>query len=117
MKRPVLWVIAVAVAVVAVLSLTTSPDAEPVRLSHSGVTVQLDKAGTGSVTARVEVSAQAVSLFATMPAMGHLTPEIIATPEEPGSFRASGELFPMTGRWELSVRADSRVVTFDITVK
>ncbi|MBB5957193.1 hypothetical protein FHS29_003786 [Saccharothrix tamanrassetensis] len=119
MKRPALWLVAVAVAVavVTVLLLATSPGAEPVRLDRSGVAVQLDKAGTGSVNAQVEVPAQTVSLYATMPRMGHLTPEIAATQEKPGLFRATGELFSMAGLWELAVRADGRVVTFEITVK
>ncbi len=120
MRRPVLWAIAVAVAiVVAVLLFTTSPGAEPVRLSRSGVTVQFDKAGTGRVSARIEVPAQvtAVSLFATMPQMGHLTPQISATREEPGLFRATGELFSMPGRWELTVQVDGAAVTFEILVK
>jgi hypothetical protein len=119
-KRPVVAVLAVVVAVVVVvaLSLVSAPDAGPVRLDRDGTTVLLDKAGTGTVAAQVEVPADvaAVSLYAAMPRMGHLTPEVVAERERPGRFRATGELFPMAGRWELTVRADDETVTFDITV-
>ncbi|RSM90748.1 hypothetical protein DMH04_04660 [Kibdelosporangium aridum] len=119
MKRPVVLMIAVGVVVVAVLLLTILPRARPVRLVRSGLTVQLDKASTGTVAAQIEAppDVTAVSLFATMPQMGHMTGEITATREGPGLFRGTGELFSMAGLWELSVRADGRVVTFEVTVK
>lgn len=109
-----LVLLAVAVAVAAFL-LWPSSAAEPVRLSGSGVTVRLDTASTGTVRVRVDVPRRttAVSLFATMPRMGHLTPEIKATPEKPGTFAAEGRLFSMPGVWELTVRVDDADVTFD----
>lgn len=120
MKRPVLAILAVVVAVVAVgaLLFVSAPDAGPLRLNQADTTVLLDKASTGTVAAQVEVPADvaAVSLFATMPRMGHMTPEVVAEQEQPGRFRVTGELFPMAGRWELTVRADDEIVTFDITV-
>ncbi|MFC0104786.1 FixH family protein [Kibdelosporangium aridum] len=118
MKRP-LVLAAAGVVAIALLLLTVLPSAEPVRLTSSDVTVQLDKATTGTVVAQVETppGVAAVSVFATMPRMGHLTGEITAVREKPGLFKATGELFSMPGLWELSVRADVRVVTFEITVK
>jgi hypothetical protein len=117
MKRPIIAVAAVAVLVA--LSFTLLPGADPLRLSRSGVTVSLDKASTGAVAAEVEVPAAvvAVSLSATMPQMGHMTPETVAKQQQPGRFRATGELFPMAGLWELTVRADREAVTFEITVE
>ncbi|MCE7003775.1 FixH family protein [Kibdelosporangium philippinense] len=110
-----------ALSVIAVMGvlLITLPGAKPVRLVRADLTVQLDKASTGTVVAQVETPPEvaAVSMFATMPQMGHLTGEITAIREKPGLFRATGELFSMAGRWELGVRADGRVVTFEIPVK
>jgi choline dehydrogenase-like flavoprotein len=116
-RRVVLLAVAVAAAVTAFL-LWTSPGAEPVRLSRSGVTVRLDGARTGTVGVQVDVPTRvtAVSVFATMPTMGHMTPEIDATQQEPGTFAATGELFSMPGVWELTVRVDGTVVTFDVIV-
>lgn len=119
MRRPLLVALAAAVVAAALLLVfTLSPDAEPVRLSRSEVTVRLDEARTGSISVLVEVPARvrAVSLFTTMPQMGHVTPQITARQEKPGLFRTTGELFPMAGPWELTVRADDAVVTFTITV-
>lgn len=120
MRRPVLLAVAAVLAVVAVaaLALLSTRDAAPIRLGQGDVTVRLDKAGTGTVAAQVEVPADvaAVSLYATMPRMGHMTPEVVAAREQPGRFRATGELFSMTGRWVLTVRVDDEIVTFDITV-
>nr|WP_042180463.1 hypothetical protein [Kibdelosporangium sp. MJ126-NF4]CEL14405.1 hypothetical protein [Kibdelosporangium sp. MJ126-NF4]CTQ88770.1 hypothetical protein [Kibdelosporangium sp. MJ126-NF4] len=119
MRRPILLVVAVGLVAVVALLLTTLTGASAVDLSRSGVTVRLDKAATGTVAAQVEVPADttAVSLFATMPQMGHMTGEIVARPEKPGLFQAEGELFTMAGPWELGVRVGSQVVTFDITVR
>ncbi|ALG10880.1 hypothetical protein [Kibdelosporangium phytohabitans] len=119
MKRPILLVIAVGVVAIGALLSTMLPGASAVDVSRSGITVRLDKAVTGTVVARVQTPAQvtAVSLFATMPQMGHLTGEITAVKEKPGLFRAEGELFSMSGPWELGVRADGQVVTFEITVR
>lgn len=119
MKRPIVAVVAVVVVVaVGALLFALLPGADPLRLSRSGVTVVLDKASTGAVAAEVEVPADvaSVSLSATMAQMGHMTPETIAEQEQPGRFRVTGELFPMAGSWELTVRAGREVVTFEITV-
>jgi hypothetical protein len=116
MKRPIIAIVAVVVVVIGALVFTSGAD--PLRLSRSGVTVSLDKANTGTIAAEVEVpdGVAAVSLSATMPQMGHMTPEIVAKQEQPGRFRVTGELFPMAGMWELTVRADREVVTFELTV-
>lgn len=118
MKRPVLLAVAGAAIVAAVVLLVTSPSAEPTSFSRSGVTVRLDRASTGTVSVQVDVPTRvrAVSLFATMPRMGHMTPEIDATQEEPGLFLATGALFSMSGVWELTVRADGTTVTFEVIV-
>ena len=118
MKRPIIAVVAAVVVALGALLFTLVPSADPLRLSRSGVTVVLDKASTGAVAAEVEVPADvdAVSLSATMPQMGHMTSETVAQQEQPGRFRATGELFPMAGLWELTVRAGHEVVTFEITV-
>lgn len=121
MRRPAVWALAVIVTVVAVLSvvlLTTTSGSEPVALSRSGVTVRLDRAAIGRVDAVIEApeSTNAVSVFATMPQMGHVMPPIVATKDGPGRYRASGELFSMRGRWELSVQVDGVTVTFEVVV-
>ena len=119
MKRPVLLVIAAGLIAALAFALPNLTRAEPGSLSRSDVTVRLAEATTGTVAVEVEVPAEvaAVSLFATMPHMGHTTAEITATRVRPGLFRADGELFSMPGSWELHVRADARLVTFEITVK
>jgi hypothetical protein len=116
MKRPVIAIAAVVVVAIGVLASMSGPD--PLRLSRSGVTVVLDKASTGTIAAEVEVAdgVVAVSLSATMPQMGHMTPEIVAKQEQPGRFLVTDELFPMAGLWELTVRAGREVVTFQLTV-
>ncbi|TDC89121.1 hypothetical protein E1292_44890 [Nonomuraea deserti] len=53
-----------------------------------------------------EGEAETVALSAVMALMGHSTPEIPATEREPGRFVAVGELFSMSGVWELSIRLD-----------
>ncbi|WP_043634572.1 hypothetical protein [Nonomuraea candida] len=61
----------------------------------------------GPLEARVELhpaSPAEVSIFAVMPHMGHTTPELRARPDGPGRYVARGELFTMTGAWEIGVR-------------
>ncbi|TMR17485.1 hypothetical protein ETD86_23435 [Nonomuraea turkmeniaca] len=83
----------------------TGPVELSARGAHYAVTVALEPS-TGPVEARVEVdpAPAEVSLFAVMPHMGHTTPEIVAAPDGPGRYVARGELFTMTGAWEIAVR-------------
>ncbi|MDP4506906.1 hypothetical protein [Nonomuraea turcica] len=84
----------------------TGPVELPARGLYYAVTVALEPS-TGPVEARVKVDPAApaeVSLFAVMPHMGHTTPEIVAESDGPGRYVARGELFTMTGAWEIAVR-------------
>ncbi|MCF6472771.1 hypothetical protein FAF44_30890 [Nonomuraea sp. MG754425] len=90
--------------------LRGAPAPEPAELHGRGtrhaVVVRLEPR-PGSLEARVELhpaSPAEVSVFAVMPHMGHTTPEIPARPDGPGRYVAHGELFTMTGTWELGVR-------------
>jgi hypothetical protein len=115
MSRRVLAVLALCLAVAAAaVAVRWSPS--EVRLSGAGelyaVEVTLDAVRTGVIDVGVTVrhrrdragTAQAVWLSAVMPAMGHASPELAATPETPDHFHVRGELFPMPGVWELAVR-------------
>ncbi|MEV0827236.1 hypothetical protein [Nonomuraea rubra] len=76
------------------------------RGSHHTVVVRLEPR-PGPLEARVELhpaSPAEVSIFAVMPHMGHTTPELPAGPDGPGRYVARGELFTMTGAWEIGVR-------------
>ncbi|MFI7635106.1 hypothetical protein [Nonomuraea sp. NPDC049400] len=48
--------------------------------------------------------ADTVTIAAAMTTMGHAIPEVTARKTAPGHFVAEGELFFMTGVWELSIR-------------
>ncbi|MEQ4717619.1 hypothetical protein [Nonomuraea sp. B19D2] len=48
--------------------------------------------------------ADTVTIAAVMTTMGHAIPEVTARKTAPGHFVAEGELFFMTGAWELSIR-------------
>ncbi|MCF6476387.1 hypothetical protein FAF44_49820 [Nonomuraea sp. MG754425] len=70
------------------------------------VTLTIDDNGTADVVVD-RGGAQEVVVSATMPQMGHSTPEERARRLAPGRFRAAeaaGGLFPMGGVWEVSVR-------------
>ncbi|MBE1593259.1 hypothetical protein ACFPOI_21575 [Nonomuraea angiospora] len=76
------------------------------RGTRHAVTVRLEPR-PGLLEARVEIHPAApaeVSVFAVMPHMGHTTPEIAARGDGPGRYVARGELFTMTGVWEIGVR-------------
>ncbi|OLF14350.1 hypothetical protein BLA60_04270 [Actinophytocola xinjiangensis] len=91
---------------------------------HYSLTVTLSSASTGVVDAEIHVEngpAETVSLSAAMPHMGHAMPEISARPQGSGRFLAHGELFAMTGVWELAIRVEGETggdtVTETITVR
>jgi hypothetical protein len=100
-------------AAVALFVVGRSTAAEPVDLTTTGAryaaTVRIPDPAPGQVTVEIEVSegdADTVALSAVMTQMGHSTPEISATERAPGRFVAVGELFTMSGVWELSIRLD-----------
>jgi hypothetical protein len=102
---------------------STRTAAGPERLTgasaHHSAEVTLDKARPGVVDVDIAVSgfAEAVWLSAVMPEMGHATPEIPARQRKPGRFHARGELFTMSGAWELTIRVQGTAGTELITVK
>jgi hypothetical protein len=55
-----------------------------------------------------------------MPSMGHATSELAGTTVGSGRYRFQGELFPMTGRWDLTVTVTSTggpdQITLPVTV-
>lgn len=100
-------------AAVALFVVGRSTTAEPIDLTTTGtryaVTVLIPDPTPGQVAVEIKVSegdADTVTLSAVMAQMGHSTPEIPATRRGPGRFVAVGELFPMGGVWELSIRLD-----------
>ncbi|NUW45954.1 hypothetical protein [Nonomuraea rhodomycinica] len=104
---------ALVAAAAALYVVTRSTTAEPVNLTTTGsryaATVLIADPAPGRVTVEVTVSkgdADTVALSAVMADMGHSTPELSATKRAPGRFVAVGELFPMSGVWDLSIRID-----------
>ena len=113
MRRAAVAVAVLAVAVAAFFIVGRSSTPDPLRQTITGTrytgTVSIDRPTTGRVTVDVRLSSgdpDGVAVSAVMPAMGHAMPEITAREPEPGHFVAEGELFPMTGVWELSIRLD-----------
>jgi hypothetical protein len=112
MKRALIAAALVAAAVV-IFIVGRGVGTEPLRVSTTGAryaaTVVIDPPTTGRVTVEVLVTsgdADTVAVSAVMADMGHSTPEVTAREAEPGRFVAEGELFPMSGGWELSIRLD-----------
>ena len=109
---------------------------EPEQFAAAGVkyavTVRFDRLGTGVVDADVVVRGPSqdvrgqpqdkasaggtVSLFAVMPSMGHVMPEVPARREGPNRFAARGELFAMPGIWRLTVRVRGTPGAEDLSV-
>ncbi|WP_067175553.1 hypothetical protein [Microtetraspora niveoalba] len=115
---------ALVTAAVALYVVGRSTAAEPVNLTTTGsrytATVFIADPAPGRVTVEIKVSrgdADTVALSAVMAAMGHSTPEISAAMREPGRFVAVGELFPMSGVWELSIRLDGPAGEEQLAVK
>ncbi|MGN9847295.1 hypothetical protein ACTMTI_55385 [Nonomuraea sp. H19] len=111
--RRVVIAVALLVAAAAIFIVGRSISAEPLRLGATGTryaaTVLVNPPTTGPVTVEVLVNsgdADTVALSAVMADMGHAMPEVAAREQAPGRFVAEGELFPMTGAWELSIRLD-----------
>ncbi|MBN6057190.1 hypothetical protein JYK22_35025, partial [Nonomuraea sp. RK-328] len=111
-------------AAVALAVVSRSTAAEPINLTTTGTryaaTVLIADPAPGRVTVEIKVSkgdADTVALSAVMAEMGHSTPEISATEREAGRFVAVGELFPMGGVWELSIRLDGPAGEEQLAVK
>ncbi|MGI5158407.1 hypothetical protein [Microbispora sp. CA-102843] len=111
-------------AAVALFVVGRSTAAEPVNLTTMGTryaaTILIADPAPGQITVEIKVSkgdADTVALSAVMAEMGHSTPEISATEREPGHFVAVGELFPMSGVWELSIRLDGPMGEEQLAVK
>lgn len=99
------------VAAVVIFIVGRGLGSEPLRATSTGaryaVTVVIGKPATGRVSVEVQVTSgdpETVAVSAVMTGMGHSTPEIAAREAAPGRFVAEGELFPMTGAWEVSIR-------------
>ncbi|MFC0625818.1 hypothetical protein [Kribbella deserti] len=85
--------------------------------SRYAVQLWLPDHRVGEIDSRVVVkdlnggpaAVRAVSLESAMPSMGHATAVVQALPEgeNTGAFGARGELFPMSGVWEVTVRLDT----------
>ncbi|TDD48897.1 hypothetical protein E1286_14910 [Nonomuraea terrae] len=123
MKR--LAVVAVLVAAaVALFVAGRNAAAEPLRTSTTGTryaaTVLIEEPVTGRVSMEVVVDsgdADTVAVSAVMPEMGHSTPEITAREQRPGRFLAEGELFSMSGVWDVSLRLDGPAGEEQLIVK
>ncbi|MDR8409046.1 hypothetical protein MTP10_09870 [Nonomuraea sp. 3-1Str] len=112
------------VAAVALFVVGRSTAAEPVDVTTTGTryaaTILIADPAPGRVTVEIKVSkgdADTVAVSAVMAEMGHSTPEISATEREPGRFVAVGELFPMSGVWELAIRLDGPAGEEQLAVK
>jgi hypothetical protein len=114
-------------ALVAVHRTTRTPDQSVLRgtTERHVVRVTIEPPRTGRIRATVDLTdrdgrpatPREVVLEAVMPRMGHLSSELPTAREKPGRFRATGELFPMVGVWELTVRIDGgELVTVSVTV-
>ncbi|MGI5491463.1 hypothetical protein [Microtetraspora malaysiensis] len=111
-------------AALALFVVNRSTAAEPVNLTTTGAryaaTILIADPAPGQVTVEIKVNkgdADTVALSAVMAEMGHSTPEISATKRGPGRFVAVGELFPMSGVWELSIRLDGPAGEEQLAVK
>jgi hypothetical protein len=132
-RRALLVVLALGVPAAAGAAVAGWPRHEPARFAgtgpHYAVTVELDHPRAGAVDIEVAVTARsgatvavdAVRLSATMPQMGHATPDVAAERVAPGRFSARAEPFAMPGVWQLAVQitgaAGTEVVTVGIPIR
>lgn len=119
--------LAVAALVVGYVAFS-APDPAQQRLTANSasytVALHLRRWATGDNTVDVEVSRRdhgpvevdRLALEAAMPRMGHATSQLKAENVGAGRFHATGELFPMSGVWELSVRLHGKEGTELTTV-
>jgi hypothetical protein len=123
MRRALIAAVLVAAAVV-LFVMGRSAVAEPIEVTTTGTryaaTVLVPEPGTERVTVEIRLKSgdpDTVAVSSVMADMGHATPEITAKESAPGRFAAEGELFPMSGVWELSVRLDGPAGEEVLTVK
>ncbi|MFG3441514.1 hypothetical protein ACGF0J_30075 [Nonomuraea sp. NPDC047897] len=118
MKRTLaLGALVVAAVTFFVVGRTTA--AEPIAIRSTGAHYAVTVLVHGR-TAEVRLDrgdADTVALSAVMPHMGHAMPEVATRERAPGRFRAEGEVFTMTGAWELSVRLTGPAAEEVLTVK
>lgn len=98
------------------------------RTAGHAVTLTLDPAATGATVASVDVTtadgtpvARDVQLVAVMADMGHTVPPVTVPADgPPGHHRFAGELFFMSGAWDVDVAVDGpagrEVATFRVLV-
>jgi hypothetical protein len=96
--------------------------------AHYKVQLTLDGTGFGERTVAIAIDSTAgqpvvadqVVLAPVMREMGMMAPEISAYPVAPGRYEAKGQLFVMTGAWEVDVRVSAagadEVATFKVEV-
>ncbi|MGW6933605.1 FixH family protein [Lentzea sp. NPDC054927] len=120
-------VLTLAAVVVGYLAFSAPDPAKEQLTANSAsytVAVRLQRWAAGDNTVDVEVSRRdhapvevdRLALEAAMPRMGHATSQLKAETVGPGRFHATGELFPMSGVWELSVRLHGKAGTELTTV-
>ncbi|MEU9884206.1 hypothetical protein [Sphaerisporangium sp. NPDC051011] len=95
-----------AVVVAFVVARTSGVDPVTTTGTHYAITVTADRKAIDVRLDRGE--ADTVTVAAVMTTMGHAMPEVTARKTAPGQFVAEGDLFFMTGVWELSVRLAGR---------
>ncbi|QYC42322.1 hypothetical protein Nocox_23595 [Nonomuraea coxensis DSM 45129] len=113
MRRRALIAAVLVVAAVAIFVVGRGMAAEPLRASVAGdryaAAVVIDRPTTGPITVEIGVTsgdAYTVAVSAVMTGMGHATSELPARATAPGRFVAEGELFLMSGTWEVSLRVN-----------
>ena len=96
--------------------------------AHYRVHLTLDGTGFGERTVAITIDSTAgqpvvadqVVLTPVMREMGMMAPELSAQPVAPGRYEAKGQLFVMTGAWEVDVRVSAggvdEVATFNVDV-
>jgi hypothetical protein len=123
MKR-MIALLALVVAAVALFVAGNALGSDPFRVTTAGTrytaAILIDPPTTGRVVVEVRVTsgdADGVDLSAVMPDMGHAMPELAATEPEPGRFVAEGELFTMSGVWDLAIRLSGPAGEETLTAK
>ena len=105
-------IVAVALLVTLVACSGQAGAVQTAQTEHYQVQLGLEGSGFGTRTATIIVRDQAgqpvaadqVVVAPVMREMGMASPELTAQPTGPGRYQAEGELFTMTGEWEVQVR-------------
>jgi nitrogen fixation protein FixH len=126
--RKLLIIIVVGLMALLLVGCGSSPISQQALGEQYQVRLTLDAATRGNRNIQIElrdqagqpVSADSVIIAPSMVGMSHAQSELVATLAAPGLYRASGELFSMTGTWELAVAVRqgpiNETVTFTINV-